>query len=239
MLWGKPENRHARAARRSSHRFNKQSTGIPEKNIMTSVKTTFWSKSSAIATSSNLIRILTCACLSIGLVACATTAPETTAKSSKTEARESQLDGVTGLYSQRDYTAAIAKFDDVIADDQASANDRRLAASGKALIYLGYDREWRDLEKARAALGVATSAEAGPGETFDAGTNLFMEAVLALEDAQTAFEKMQTRTAGEGNQLASLKKENASLEAERDALKKENANLNEALERLKNLTLGD
>jgi len=142
-------------------------------------------------------------------------------------------------YKTRNYPEAMKKFNAIIEDTNTPSSERRLAHLGQAMVYLSYDEDWNSVKNAKEALGKAAKVPLAAGESLDYETDMLMEAVLALIDSQSAYETIKSQSGDSGYQISQLKKGNQALELEVDALKKENKNLNDALEKLKKLTLGD
>lgn len=182
-------------------------------------------------------RLCTAVLLSTLLAACAETPTQPAATVPHKAVRGQGLDAASSLYEAREYDKALLQFDRVIAAPAASANSKRLAYLGKALIYLGNDEKWRNLDKAKLAISDAAKVKLGDGEQFTAEANMVRDAVMALAGSQSAYDALQTKTGGTGGEIARLKKQRDALVAERDALLEEQATLNQALEKLKELTL--
>lgn len=177
--------------------------------------------------------------LSAGLTACATAPSKPVEQAPADVPLTPAFSSASTDFKTRQYAAAVGKFDAIIADPGTPAKERRLAHLGKALVYLSYDEEWRSIQNARDALGQAAKVPVPAGETLDIETDMLMESILAQIDSQSVYDNMKSQTKDSGYQVAQLEKKQEALEKERDALIKENENLNQALERLKNLTLGD
>lgn len=186
-----------------------------------------------------LSKSLICVCLSMGLVACATAPATSTSKSSATAQPTPEFSSASKELKTRNYKEAVKQFDEIIEDGQTPSNERRLAYIGMALVYLSYDENWRSLKNARASLASAAKVPVPQGESLDHQTDMLMEAVVALIDSQAAYETIESQSGDTGYQITQLKKKNQALETELTALQKENKNLNEALEKLKKLTLDD
>ncbi len=179
------------------------------------------------------LRLITGLLLLSGLLACAT--------SPTTEQRvvDVGLAGANNMYNTRNYLGAVREFDVIISDPESSANSQRLANLGKALIYLGDDENWHSLENAKMSLMAAGRVVPANNEEFAVETDLLMDAIASLTGAESKYQALETKAGGSGGEIAALKKERDALAIERDVLLKEQAALNEALERLKKLTLGD
>ncbi|MCW8924992.1 MAG: hypothetical protein OQJ84_01950 [Xanthomonadales bacterium] len=174
------------------------------------------------------------------LVACAVTPGAATPVEQVTQpGLDNGITGATDLYNSQDYSSAIEEYDKVIKSSGASANERRLAHLGKALVYLGNDENWHSLDNAKLALVSAGQVVAATGEEFAAETDLLMGAVTDVIGTESKYIELQSKTGNSSAELGRLKKERDALKAERDQLLKEQKALNEALEKLKSLTLGD
>ncbi len=182
-------------------------------------------------------RLCTLVLLSALLAACAETPTQPAATDGHIAASGQGLEAASSLYEAREYDKALRQFDRVIAAPGPSANSKRLAYLGKALIYLSNDEKWHNLDKAKLAISDAAKIKPAGGEQFAAEANMVRDAVMALAGSQSAYDALQTKTGGAGGEIAQLKKQRDALVAERDALLKEQASLNQALEKLKELTL--
>ena len=132
-------------------------------------------------------------------------------------------------YAQSQYGAAIATLDAVLADPEAQPGARRQAFLGKAMVFVGPDRELNTLANAKAAL---QSAAAIPPDPADAQSPYLATTLERLIAAETSL--------GEVNgKLASATKERSALAAERTQLLAEQEKLKAALEKMKQLTLGE
>jgi len=145
----------------------------------------------------------------------------------------------TDMFSSNNYPGAIREFDNVITSDTASANDRRLAYLGKALVYLGNDENWHSVDNAKLALAAAGQVALSDGEEFAAETVLLMDAVTDVIGTESKYIELQSQTGDSSAEVAQLKRERDALAAERDELLEEQQALNEAIEKLKQLTLGN
>ncbi|MGD8384105.1 MAG: hypothetical protein PVF89_01740, partial [Lysobacterales bacterium] len=183
------------------------------------------------------LRFFTAVFLSALLAACAETPTQPAATGAHKAASDRGLGTASSLYEGREYGKALQQFDRVIAAPAAGANSKRLAYLGKALIYLGKDEKWHNLDKAKLAISDAAKIKPADGEQFTAEANMVRDAVMALAGSQSAYDALRTKTGGAGGEIAQLKKQRDALLAERDALLEEQASLNQALEKLKELTL--
>lgn len=139
-------------------------------------------------------------------------------------------------YQQRDFGAAAAGFDAVAADSSASQNDQRLAHLGKAMVNLSTDPEYRDVKEAGMHL---QAAEAIKGDSTAVETGMLMNAMSALVGVESNVMELNTKVANSSREIATLKAERDTLKAGQETLTAENADLNQALEKLKALTLGN
>ena len=173
------------------------------------------------------------------LVACASVPPTSVEPDANVNPASDQgLASASVMYNTRDYAGAVAEFDRIIANDATSSNSRRLAHLGKALIYLGSDESWHSLDKAKMALNSAGSVMPESDEEFAIETDMFMDSIAAQIGSESQYLELKEKSGGSSAEIARLKKERDALAQERDALLKEQQTLNEALEKLKNLTLG-
>ena len=152
---------------------------------------------------------------------------------------ETGLASVSVNYSTGDYAGSMAGFDSIIASAHSDANSRRLAHLGKALIYLGSDTNWHSIDNARIALKAAGSVVPGSGEEFTIETDMLMDSVAAQIGSESNYLEMKSKAGTARAEITRLQKERDALVQERDGLLKEQQALNEALEKLKNLTLGN
>jgi len=190
--------------------------------------------------SNRVWRTAVSALLLTSLVACETTPSRS--PDSATVAASQQSTGLTGanaMYNTRNYTGAVREFDSIITDSGASANSRRLAHLGKALIYLGTDKNWHSIENAKMALNSAGQVVPDSNEEFPIETDMFMDSITSLIGSESDYVELKRRSGNSGAEIERLKKERDALTMERDQLLKEQKSLNEALEKLKNLTLGN
>ena len=146
---------------------------------------------------------------------------------------------VSHMYSARNYAAALAGFDSIIADADSNANSRRLAHLGKALIYLGDDEKWHSIENAKMSLNAAGAVSPGDGQEFAIETDMLMDSIATQIGSESGYLELKAKTINSNVEIAKLKKERDVLVMERNELLKEQQALNEALEKLKNLTLGN
>ena len=174
------------------------------------------------------------------LVACAA-APIEPAVTEATEppAASTGLTVAADMYSNRDYPGSIKGFENVITDQGASANDRRLAHLGKALVYLSNDEKWHSIENAKMSLLSAGQVAPGDNEEFNIETDLLMDAVSAVIGTESKYVVLLAKSGGSGAQVTELKQDLDVMTKERDELLAEQKSLNEALEKLKKLTLGN
>lgn len=174
------------------------------------------------------------------LIACASSPTKTVNSEGNSQKRSgSGMTAAAKLYNAGSYQDALMAFDTVITDKRAAANNRRLANLGKAMVYLGSDKKLHSVENAKMALISAGKVKAKGNEKFSIETNLLMDAVSAVIGTESKFEVLKEKSGGSNVQVARLKRERGELETERDELLEEQKVLNEALEKLKQLTLGN
>ena len=172
------------------------------------------------------------------LVACATLPSESADSVVGPDAPDTGLASANVMYNTRNYSGAVQEFDTIITNPDASANSRRLSHLGKALIYLSTDENWRSIENAKMSLIAAGQVVPESNEEFAVETDMFMDSISALIGSESEYLELQTKSGYSRAEIASLKKERDALTTERDELLKEQQALNDALEKLKNLTLG-
>lgn len=143
------------------------------------------------------------------------------------------------MYDSRNYPSAIKKFDKISSSEDASANNRRLAHLGQAMVYLSNDAKWHSLENAKMSLVAAGQVVPEANEEFNIETDLLYDAITSVIGTESKFVVLQSKSGNSGAEVTQLKRERDELEAERNELLAEQKNLNEALEKLKQLTLGD
>lgn len=128
-------------------------------------------------------------------------------------------------YQRRDYAAASASFE---VATEGSRQEQRLGHLGQALIRLSTDSRWRDLDAAKSHLQAAEELAGGAGVE----TAMLLTAMSALVSVEANITELN-------NKLANANAESARLKDERDDLVAEQAALNEAIEKLKALTIGN
>ena len=187
-----------------------------------------------------ILKIATSIVVICSLVACAAVPTEpVAAKPSSRASSHSSMAAAATKYNTRDFSGAFKEFDTISSDDSASANSRRLAHLGKALVYLGKDAKWHSLENAKMSLVSAGAVVPDGDGGFDVETDLLMDAVSAVIGSESKFVALKSKSGNAGAEVTQLKEERDALAAERDGLLAEQEVLNEALEKLKKLTLGN
>jgi len=184
-------------------------------------------------------RLVTMTVVVVALSACAV-APAKQAASQTVDKVEFQtgMSGAADMYNSRNYPGAIREFDNVITDDASSANSRRLAHLGKALVYLGPDKNWHSVDNAKLSLMSAGQVAPAGTEEFSVETDLLMDAISAVIGTESKYSVLMAKSQGAGSESTELKRELDSVKAERDELLAEQKVLNDAIEKLKALTLG-
>ena len=187
-----------------------------------------------------VFRVVTTTMILSTLVACAT-APAKPAGSKTTTQAQSSKGMITAadMYNSRNYAGAIREFDNIITDKNESANSRRMAHLGKAMIYLGNDENWHSLENAKMSVIAAGQVAPPDNEEFAIETDMLMDAISAVIGTESKYAVMQGKSGASGAEIGQLKKEIVTLETERDDLLAEQKRLNDALQKLKELTLGN
>lgn len=143
------------------------------------------------------------------------------------------------VYNARDYEAALNEFTAIAQNHEASANSRRMAYLGQALIYLSGDKRWHSLENAKMALRSAGQVSTIQDEGFLLTSDMMMDAIMITIGSDSRYAELLLQSGNSKSEVVRLKAERDSLLAENDKLRKEQVALNTALEKLKNLTLGD
>jgi hypothetical protein len=186
------------------------------------------------------VRLILGTILLTGLVACAGV-PSDPAESIEVaeQAPEMGMASVSVMYNTGDIAGTMAGFDDIIGSSDSDADSRRLAHLGKALIYLGSDKSWHSIDNARVSLSAAGSIVPEDNEEFDIETDMLMDSVTAQIGSESKYQELKAKTGRSRAEITKLQKERDTLVKERDELLKEQQTLNEALEKLKNLTLGN
>ena len=175
-----------------------------------------------------------------GLVACAVVPSDPVEPAAAAEdAPEMGIARVSLMDNTGDIAGTMAEFDDIIESTNGDANNRRLAHLGKALIYLGSDESWHSIDNAKMSLSAAGSIVPEGTEEFAIETDMLMDSVAAQIGSESKFVELRSKAGRSMAEIAQLRKERDALVQERDELLKEQQALNDALERLKNLTLGN
>ena len=191
-------------------------------------------KSSSSTASNHTLPSIGLACfLAVSSVSCAVTEPAPTPVSST---KSVSFDDAWAAYSHRDFAASISAFEQL--NENGSNEQQRQAWLGKALVYLSTDRDWRDLGKARSAVQSAADL-ASAGEAQSASVNLLGSAVEGHINAESDNAELNARINELLRELEQAKSSRESLAAENRKLLLEQEKLNAALEKLKQLTLGN
>ncbi len=132
-------------------------------------------------------------------------------------------------FTKRDYAAASSGYDAVASSTGSSPGAKQLAYLGKALVHLSTDSKWRSLDEAGRLL---QSAEAIDADGTNVETQMLMNALSSLIGVEANISEMDAKVANSASEIARLKEEKSSLQEDQAAL-------NEALEKLKALTLGN
>jgi hypothetical protein len=181
-----------------------------------------------------LLRIGIAAMLIIGSVSCAVTEP---APSPVPVTTAGNNDAAWNAFSQRQFALAVEEFERVTSNPQNSTDVRRQAWLGKALVYLSTDPEWRDLAQARNA--VQSADDIVNGSQTDSASKLFSAAIDGHINAESDNTELNGRIKELLRELEKIKTSTAALQSENDALLAEQEKLNAALEKMKELTLGN
>jgi len=174
-----------------------------------------------------------------GLGACAA-APTKTVETQADERVDVKtgIAGAADMYNSQNYPGAIREFDNIIKNENSSANSRRLAHLGKALVFLGPDANWHSVDNAKLSLRSAGQVAPTATEEFSVETDLLMDAVSTVIGTESKYAVLAAKSQGNGNETTELKRELDSVKAERDELIAEQKVLNDTIEKLKALTLG-
>ena len=132
-------------------------------------------------------------------------------------------------YERRDFAAAAAGYSAVIASGDGDTEDQLLANLGKALVYLSTDSEWRDVAEAGNAL---QAAEAIQSDSQGVESGMLMNALSALIGSEANISELNSKVANSAAETRKVQNELDAAIVEQDAL-------NEALEKLKALTIGN
>ena len=173
------------------------------------------------------------------LAGCAVTPTQTAPEPVQQAAPAGAITSATDLYGSASYSEAVTEYDKVIKDGNASGNDRRLAYLGRAMVYLTRDTDWYSLDNAKLALASAGQVAATGNDGFAAETDLLMDAITAVIGTESKYVELQAKTGNSSAEVQQLKRERDALVAQRDELLAEQQALNDALEKLKQLTLGN
>ena len=174
------------------------------------------------------------------LVACAVAPAERTEPEPTSQVEiHGSLVSAADMYSTRNYPGAIREFSDITIDEGESANNRRMAHLGKALVYLGNDKNWHNIENAKVSLMSAGSVVPEANEEFTVETDLLMDAVSTAIGIESEYAVLMAKSKNSSAEITELRREIDSLKAERGKLVAEQKLLNEALQKLKELTLGE
>lgn len=193
----------------------------------------------SLSSTGRMFRLVIITIVVSSLVACATApAKSTAAKPAKVKPSTSMV-SAADMYNSRNYPDALNAFDNIISDKGSSANSRRLANLGKAMVFLGNDESLHSIENAKMSLISAGQVAPKDNEEFAIETDMLMDAVSEVIGTESKYMVLKGKTNGSNSQLTGLQKELDAVEAERDELLAEQKALNEALEKLKRLTLGN
>lgn len=193
-----------------------------------------------LSSAARFFRLLTTTMIIGSLVGCATSPTKSVSAEPVAKAKPvTGIEAAADMYNSRNYPGAIREFNNIITDKDASANSRRLANLGKSLVYLGHDKKWHSLENAKMSLISAGQVAPQDNEEFKIETDMLMDAISAVIGTESKYVVLKGKSSGSNTQVTQLKEEMVAVEAERDELIAEQKRLNEALEKLKELTLGN
>jgi hypothetical protein len=204
------------------------------------ITTTPTSHSKLFPATGQAIRLISAIFMVSSLVACATAPTPQAATQSTVRAQDSTgISSAAAMYNTNNYPGAIREFDAIIASGTSSANSRRLAHLGKAMVYLGKVESWHSIENAKMSLMSAGRVAPEDGEEFAVETDMLMDAVSSVIGTESKYTVLMAKSSGFGQQNAELRRELDALKTEREELLKNQKMLNDALEKLKELTLGN
>lgn len=187
-----------------------------------------------------VLRFVTLFLLVSCLTACVVTPTEpTVTEPGQVDTANNSMATAVDMYNSDNYSGAMKEFANVISSAGSSANDRRLAHLGNAMVYLSNDEQWHSLENAKMSLVDAGQVVPGANEEFNIETDLLFDAITAVIGTESKYVVLKSKSGNSGAEVVQLKKERDQLAAERDELLAEQKSLNEALEKLKQLTLGN
>ena len=152
-------------------------------------------------------------------------APDAGNEPSPRRAGSGTVESAFAQFERRNYSGAAAAYEDAADDD---AHSERLAYLGQALIHLSTDPQWRDLDAAARKLQAAESVD-GPTEVE---IRMLMNALSSLIGVEANISELNTKVVNSASEIARLKDERKALIADQAAL-------NEAIEKLKALTIGN
>lgn len=150
-----------------------------------------------------------------------------------------ELAGANFAYNTQDYETALKEFHSISLDPGASANSRRMAHLGQALIYLSSDKKFHSLDNAKLALRSAGQVELAENEEFSLAADMLVDAVNITIGTESRYAQLQSKSGNSSSEVVRLKAERDALLADNSKLQQEQVALRDALERLKNLTLGN
>ena len=175
---------------------------------------------------------------SVALAACATApkqapapAPEPVAVAPVKVDHAADFRAAHDHYTQGRIAAAVAVFDQVLADGTAEPAAKRAAHLGKAMAHLSTDKQLRNLKSARAELVAAGEFAAGDESGMAAVEAFWASAVEQALTAETSLADSKKSAAGASS------KEKAAWAEERAALIAEQERLKASLEKLKKAAL--
>jgi hypothetical protein len=194
----------------------------------------------SLSATGRMFKLVTTTMIITSLVACAASpAKPVTAEPAEGVKPSITIEFAADMYNSRNYPDALNAFDNIITDKSSSANSRRLAHLGKAMVYLGDDESLHSIENGKMSLISAGGVAPKDNEEFAIETDMLMDAVSEVIGSESKYMVLKGYTNGSYTQLTALQQELDTVEAERDELLAEQITLNEALEKLKQLTLGN
>lgn len=176
----------------------------------------------------------------VSVVACATVDTQSAQPLAvETVEISDQLASAKMPYNTQDFDVALKEFHTISLDPDVSVSSRRMAYLGQALIYLSSDKNFHSVDNAKLALRSAGQVEPSENEEFSLAADLLLDAVNITIGTESRYAQLKSKTGNSNSEVARLKAERDALLAENSKLQQEQVSLRDALERLKNLTLGN
>ena len=139
---------------------------------------------------------------------------------------ESDIRAGFDAYQKREFGDAYNAYETATGSDDSRT--ARLAHLGKALVHLSTDVQWRDVNKAALSLQAAESVDGAPSIE----TSMLINALSSLIGVEADISALNRQVSNSSVEIGRLKEE-------RDNLIVEQQRLNDALDKLKSLTIGN